>query len=345
MHNSYCRTLFVFGYTFLSIFFARGQEEDNANKLKLGLTIAQGSENTYTQSLPAKFVATFPDNPEVDDTFTINGSVSLDVFKGYKENSPFKASLVFEKHKNTLIEKEQDVTQIGARIEFLLRQGGELYPTWYHIPSFSIKQSNDRINDKRGLQYLAYYSIGKPTKFKKFKLLNTLRPNVIYPSDKRNNLSLDIDDKDTITVKEYEQKKKEGLKINWSKLDFADFLQFRHNHAIGVEHLEYENLTMMNFSFNVQLYPFSGLLYSAFKKYGVLELKYAVTHREELSSSDTSLFVGTYLNRGAAINIKFDDEGKKIITIGYDHFQGGNPLKGLADNDYGQFTIGTILKL
>lgn len=306
--------------------------DDTENSLHVGFSAGQASDNAYTKSLPASFIATFPENDTISNSYSINGFLGVDFKVGDKTSPKWKFSVNTELHRNTLISKEQNTVQFGFSIQHLVpffhRGGNKLYPTLLISPDVSFKYSNDKVKDKQGMQYLGYLSFSLPLSFENEKgeatVWNYFRPNIIYPGDERAN-----NNDTTSKFGEYP----------------SDWFQLKHFHSVGLENIANESLTLINTSLGIEIYPLSGLLYDIFKQYGILQFRYAITNREKLSSRNTELYVGALKTIGASLNYKFDKDGKTAISIGYEHSNGGNPLKGLDDNEFGQLKISAIVNL
>ncbi|TXD49615.1 hypothetical protein [Polaribacter sp. IC073] len=305
---------------------------------KKGVSIGQASDNSYTKSLPAQYIAIYPSDATSSNSQSINGFVGLDFYKTKNERQAIKLSISYELHKNNLIDKEQNVYQFGVSIGNIFSLSKSMTPS-YLLTDISIKKSEDKVEDKKGMQYLAYASFTWSKVYKKGSFLNYLQPNRIYPGNQRTNIP------PTDSKKEEAKKMKEYKKVDWSNLKTSDIIQIKHNHAIGLENIAYENLTMYSASFNIEVYPFSGLLYSALGKYQFLKFHYNISHRNTLGNYSGNLFIGNLIKKGISLNYKIDNKDKTVFSLGYEHAQGGNPLKGLKDNTFGQLTIGAKVNL
>jgi len=286
------------------------------------ISLAQSSDNAFTESEPGKFIATFNSSDATKDSYMINGYLGI----GFNLGRRWELALTAELQRNTLIKKEQNVQQYGLKLSRLAVFKGNV--TTEHangtastssVEKFMLKMglsgkySNDRIDDTEGAQMVWSNSLTVPVEFKGKKkyALNALRPNTYFPKDAQSGL--------------------------------ADYLQIRHNHNLGLEYISYEKLMMLNASFGIELYPFSGLLYDKFKKYSLLQLKYSIVDRTKLNGRATNLYIGSQQILGAALNFKFDDVN--AFTIGYEYVDGGNPMKGLVDQHYGQFAVGVKINI
>jgi hypothetical protein len=282
----------------------------------LNLSLGQSSDNSFTQSGPAKIVGTFPGNDTLKNSYLVNSYIAFT----YSLPLHLKISLIGELQKNTLAEKKQNVQQIGVQISKLIAilKHSDAFQSVQDIvvcTEISGRYSNDKINKKEGLQFVLSNSFHMPSVFKgNKKWLNAFVPYKIYPADDN------------------------------SSADKNKWIQYKHTHNIGIEDIRVEKLTMVNLTFGLELYPFSGLLYEHFKKYGLLQLKWSYVDRIDISNSKTLLYVGPMHTLGANINYKFDKDGDNAISFGYEYVDGGNPMKGLANQSYGQLTLNAKVK-
>lgn len=309
---------------------AQGVKPLNLKDLPVSISIGSASNNSYTKSLPASLIYTYPDSDTIKNSYAGNAYISIgkSIF-----NENIHLSFIAEMHRNTLIAKEQNTKQFGlsAKCGFLL---GSAETPWL-IPQLdvSVVHSEDKVKDKKGMQFLGYtyleYAFNCKSKF-----ITMLEPGGIYPVDKRgNNATADTPEN---------LKKQKAQPLGYF---LSDWIQIRHTNSFGIEHIKYESLTMFNASFGVEVYPFSGLLYQQLGQYNLLQLRYGFAHRSNLNDAETDLFVGFSQKYSANINLKLDPKGKSAITLGYEYSEGGNPLKGLADTSFGQLKLSLIANI
>ena len=278
-----------------------------AKAQEISVSAGQSSDNKFTQSEPAKFVATFPADKTAKDSYAANGYLGLNFDI---TSSATTLSLTGELQKNTLLAKQQDVQQYGIKVAQIVPFTGTLAnPGLAMYVDASAKYSRDRVKDKKGAQLILAFYFDNSNAAEGFK--NYLRPNTIHPGAD-----------------------------SWVK----DILQYRWTHSLGIEHIGYESLTMGNATLGVEVFPFSGLLHKAFNKYDLIQLKWSIVDRFKIGSSTSALYTGTLKTYGAGLNIMFDEDGTNALTIGYEHVDGGNPMKGLDDQKYGQLAIGAKVK-
>ena len=282
------------------------------------VSIGQASDNKLTRSEPARLVATYPGEDTVKNNFLINTFVSVNIH--WLEST---ISLIGEIQQNTLINKEQNVLQLGGKIEKSFALIQELNVRRNHsiqklllYSEMSVKYSSDRIKDEKSLQMIFSNSFSIPTPFDN-EWLNLTRPFVIWPPDENNkHLS-----------------------------ETSKWIQYKHMHNIGLEYIGNDDLVMINGSFSIELYPLSGLLYTFVQKYGILQLRWIYINHFDISDADTRLYIGPQNTYGAALNYKFDPKGESAISIGYEYIKGGNPLKGLDKVEYGTVTFNAKVNL
>ena len=279
---------------------------------RISISLGQASDNTFTQSEPAKIMGTYPSDDTTGNSYLINSYLSI----GYNFTEHFKVSIVGELQRNTLIDKKQHVEQIGVQLSkfFILISDKNATQKLTLYSNLSYKYSNDKVKKKEGAQLVFSNSMSFPAPIgsKNYEWLNLLRPNVFWPSDQ-------ISD---------------GKSVGATR-----FIQIRHKHSFGIDNIRYESLTMGNLTFGIELYPFNGLLYNLTQRYNLLQLYWNYVYRFDISNSKSDLYVGPLSTRGISLAYNFDKENKNSISFGYEYINGGNPLKGLEDQKYGQLTI------
>lgn len=288
-------------------------KKPGAFSIKMG----QSADNDVTRSQPAKAIATFP-RDTTNSSYSINGFFEFG-FNSPDNNEPKRSfSLILEQHKNTLIAKEQDVFQYGAQFKniFFFEKDMRYKPKML----LSIKHSQDRVNDTRGLQLLGYISM--------------------YPADITNASLFDAFLHNDFTYPANERELDNDVGFLWS-----DLIQIASSHSLGYEHLNYEKLSLFHFAYNLELYPLSGLLYQLIDQYQFLKLDLGVDLRTKVSSQDTELFTGNSIKAALGLNVFLDEERKQSIGISYSYQEGGDPLKGLADQAFSQLSISAIFSL
>ncbi|MGJ8665684.1 MAG: hypothetical protein ACSHW7_04910 [Patiriisocius sp.] len=296
---------------------------------QISINIGSSSDNKVTRINPASFVATYPQSNTISTSYAVKGFLEA-LYKIEALNLDISA--IGELHRNTLISSKQNVRQIGMRVAYGMSVRKN-YPKLYLQPEFSLKYTEDRINDKKGMQHLFYTSVEYD--FAKGECFaSILEPGGFYPSNERESYSKKSD-----SLKNQNPNEKKSGEL------LSDWVQVQHFNSIGLEHINYEEVLLFNASFAIEVYPFSGFLYSAFKQYNIIQLRYNVIFRKQLDSTQTSLFIGTTHNYAANLNIKLKKNGKTAITFGYEYFDGGDPLKGLAETKFGQLKVSLLSNL
>ena len=240
MHsNKLLRNFIALSFAVCTIAIARGQEDDKKEK-HFSLKIGQSTDNDATKSLPAKFTGTYPRGSQ-EASFNTQGFIELGWAEPNKSNKKWEFSTVLELHRNTLIDKEQDVFQFG--FQHFRKFGYEQGESGYRPKlTTNVRYSRDRVNDKRGLQYLGHFSL-------------YMRKNSVT-----NFWDVFLQNERTWPVNERESDEINGFQL-------SDLFQAKSSHSAGFEHIAYENLTLLHFAYNLEVYPLSGLLYQLFGQY------------------------------------------------------------------------------
>ncbi|MEM6380084.1 MAG: hypothetical protein AAF705_17960, partial [Bacteroidota bacterium] len=126
-----------------------------------------------------------------------------------------------------------------------------------------------------------------------------------------------------------------------SKPFTSDYIQFSSSHTAGIEYLTNEDvdLFMGNLGYTLNIFPFSGFIYRVFKQYRMLQFSFGIDHRFQINSEDTDLFVGNLLTGSVGLNFLINEEKGYQLGFKYAYQEGGNPLKGLADQTFSQLTL------
>jgi len=278
----------------------QAQESKKEKKgLPFNIVIANAPDNAYTRSLPATFISTFPENDTIANSFAINGYIGLS-----REFNDFELMATAELHRNTLISSRQFTEQYGIVGKYYTNFNLFSIP-WIVIPEISVKYSEDKINNNKGMQLLGYvpleFDLARDNKF-----LNLFEPGGIFPG--------------------------ESSKV-------SKWIQIRHTNSFGLEFINYEDILLFNASFSLELYPFSGLLKKQFGQFNILQLRYGIVERTKVNDQETDVFIGTFRSFAANLQYKIDPKGNTALSIGYEYNSGGNPLKGLADTTFGQLNL------
>ena len=246
-------------------------------QLKPQIQLAQASDNSFTKSKPAQLVATYPQNDTIENHFLVNAYLGVD----FKLGSTFNLTLTGEQQRNTLVEKEQHVEQLGLTLgkTFVFKHEGKPVNGLSHEEHFlywqfdlSGKYSNDKISKKEGSQWIWANAIHFPKAFKtdqnEASWSNYLRPFIFWPADEK--------------VKRVRTDKSGKQDTVFRSSGPAKYLQIKHTHNLGLEFISTESLLMTNASFGLELYPLSGLLFDWLQQYGIWQISGSIAHRSNI---------------------------------------------------------------
>ena len=289
----------------------------------LKIQIGQSIDNETTKNKEATITATFP-RDETPSSESIQGFIELGLNFPSNDVKSFSISAFIERHSNNLIDKEQDVTQGGGQFMFHLWEHSEFFLLKkYKIKALATaKYSNDRINKTNGGQYLLHFNLAPKSGGGNFgdALLNNEN---FYPRDEYKNYEDDPNVKTPDVSKRYT----------------SDYIQFSSSHTLGVEYMSNEDLVFGNLVYSINIFPFSGLIYRTFKQYRMVQFSFGIDHRFQINSQNTDLFIGNLLTASAGFNFLINEDKGYQIGIKYAYQEGGNPLKGLADQTFSQLTL------
>jgi hypothetical protein len=266
------------------------------DSIRFSLNIGKSSDNTFTKGEGAEISGIFPKSDTVKNSWLTNSFIEIGIVT---DNSRWGFGLVGEIHKNTLIEKEQNVRQYGLSIIKILSIVDETTKaSIYEIPiSLSMKNSDDLIKEKRTFQI-----IGGLT-FNRFTGPPILRTQTQFP------------------------KLSSG---------FGKIIGFSHNHNIGFAYLGAdENVLLGQFDFEFNTYILPWLSDKWIDKTDLFKLQFTYKGRVPILG-ETDLDLNNYLGIQAGINLAFDK--KNSIELAYAWVQGADPLKGLDNQNYKTIT-------
>ncbi|WP_025663941.1 hypothetical protein [Aquimarina megaterium] len=289
----------------------------------LKIQVGQSVDNSTTKTKAGSITATFP-RDTIPNSESIQGFIEVGL--NFPDNTikSYSVSVFAEKHRNNLINKEQDVTQFGGQIMFHLWENSEFFLLKNYKVKFlgTAKYSNDRIAKTDGGQYLLHFNLASKGVGGNFgdALLNIEN---FYPRDEYKNYenNPDIENPDS------------------SKRFTSDYIQFSSSHTFGVEYMSNEDLVLGNMVYSLNIYPLSGLIYRVFKQYRMLQFSFGIDHRFQINSKNTELFVGNLLTASAGVNFLINEKKGYQLGLKYAYQEGGNPLKGLADQTFSQLTL------
>jgi len=289
------------------------------------LNIGQSIENSLTRSRPATLSAIFR-RDTVPNSQSIQGFVELAIIsspKAENEREP-RYSIFAELHQNSLISMPQNVIQFGF-------QHGRYFFTkgkYALNSSFTGRYSNNRISDVETGQVLTNFNLTH----------NDLSPKW-YDAVFSEGNTWPLQDR-----KNFDNNKSKG-KGSYT-LCPSDFIQFDGSHSIGFQYVSNpEDLLMVQLSYELSLYPFSGLLYSVFGNYEFLSITGGIDYWERLAESDSNLFQGSLLNLTLGLNYVINEKKNQSIGLRYRYNEGGNPLRGLQDQIFSEISLSLLIGL
>ncbi len=267
------------------------------DSVRLSLNIGKSSDNSYTKGKGAEISGTFPKNDTIDNSWLTNSFIEIGLVS---DSSQWSFGFVGEIHKNTLIEKEQDVRQYGISLNKVIvaKRDQKTQVADFEIPvSLSLKNSENFIKETKTFQV-----IGSVT-FNHYTAPSILRTQAQFP------------------------KISSGL---------GRIIGFSHNHNIGFAYLASdENVFLGQFDFELNTYIFPALSDKWIDKTDLFKLQFSYTGRTPLLG-ETELDLNSYISLQAGINLAFDK--KNSIELAYNWIQGADPLKGLENQNYETIT-------
>lgn len=302
-------------FTIFCCFKLLAQQNNFPTSNYVEVALGQSSDNSYTKGEGAQFLATFPSNDTISKSIQANLYLGL----GYVwERQDFigKFEGNYEIQKNTLVENEQDVQQLGftysAQIISLIpikspagvpANPSNMQGRINYSLSASIKYSYDNIKNDGGIQSIIGFTFNrlrhKNGNMDKLYFLNTLEK---FP--------------------------KNGL--------LSKIIQFSHNHNFGLGYIDIERITLVNFDFQVTAYPLSQILKSTFLQDKLVFASYDYNSRG-LLRGDTSDDIRSL--RTLTFGSEYEISEKSSIQLSYNIIKGANPYKGLAYQDYSTLLI------
>jgi hypothetical protein len=288
--------LLLSSFWFTPVFSQKWTLSHKRDTIRMSLNIGKSSDNTFTKGEGAEISGIFPKSDTVKKSWFTNSFTEIGLVS---DSSRWGFGLVAEIHKNTLIEKEQDLRQYGFSIsKILAKQDLITHASVYEIPiSLSLKRSDDLIKEKRTFQI-----IGGVT-FNRFTGPPILRTQTQFP------------------------KLSSG---------FGKIIGFSHNHNIGFAYLGAdENVLLGQFDFEFNTYLFPWLSDKWINKTDLFKLQFIYKGRTPIFG-ETELDLNNYMSFQAGLNLAFDK--KNSIELAYAWIQGADPLKGLDNQNYKTIT-------
>ncbi|GAA3623031.1 hypothetical protein [Flavivirga jejuensis] len=284
----------VISLLFIPSVFSQVTLRHSNDTIRLKLNIGKASDNTFTKSEGAEIIGTFPKNDTIKKSWQTNAYLELGIVS---ESSKWSIGLVGEIHRNTLIEKEQNVKQFGVNLgKIIMFRDKVTNVSNMEIPlTLSLKKSKDEIKDTNTFQGIFGLSINK---FKGSSSL--LKTQTQFPR-----ISSFV----------------------------GQLIGFSHNHNIGLAYLGGdEDLLLGQFDFEFNTFILPSLSDKWTDRTDFFKIQYLFKGRTRFSSGETSLDLNNYRSFQTGINLSFNK--KNSIELAYAWIKGAAPLKGLANQNY-----------
>lgn len=268
----------------------------------ISVNIGESTTNKLTKAKPAQILATFPDNDSIDDSWLVNGYLEIKLDSIGEGN--YSIGILSELHKNNLISKEQDVRQFGISFEkdFLFQTTVKNYEGKLEKVNFArlisnatFKRSNNLIDDEKSLMA----NLGFSFSLERSKNFRFLQPNTRL------------------------------ININ-SRL--GKLLTIKHNHNFGISYIGGDDDVLLgDLSFDLNLYPLSGVMYSLIKQPDFFQLQYNINWRDEIIG-ETNRDLNTLHTFSTGVNYQINE--KSSLGISYSFQDGANPYTELENQSF-----------
>lgn len=262
--------------------------------------LGESSTNKFTKSEPFKFLATFPNGENAENSWLINAYSEL---AWNKESIGLTIGVVGEIQKNTLIEKEQDVRQLGITFTkdipffFNYTVDNEKFRavSGALVASGSLKHSYDNIKNESAFQ--AHLGLAYSSYRNKNALISS---DVTYPS--------------------------------FDEGKFGRYLMFNHKYNLGLGYLGGDEKVLFGKAdFQFTSYLLGGLMCKTFQQYDFLQVKYNISARAPFIG-DPTVNQNPLRVLSAGVNYKINETN--VIELSYNWNKGADPFAGLANQDY-----------
>lgn len=149
--------LFIF---LMSYFYVSAQSTLFSPKdtIRIHLTIGKSSDNTFTKEKEAEVVGTFPDSDTLKSSWLSNAYLEFGLTS---DSSGWSFGFIGELHKNTLVEKEQDVRQYGLSFGKIFTTSKQNLITSEIPTSLTIKYSENKIKETNIFQIIGGLSYNR----------------------------------------------------------------------------------------------------------------------------------------------------------------------------------------
>lgn len=296
----------IFIVALINISICSAQDATNTSiQNSIAINLGQSSQNKFTKSKPAQIVATFPGNDTISDSYLINGYLEIEYLKERQNAFTYALGIAYEVQKNTLIDKEQDVKQIGITATQILANNYSDTKGQF-ILSENIKYSQNFIKKTDAFQaHLGF-------KYEDF------RPKNIFFVD------------GAIPLIGYNQKP-DGL------------LSFRWDYNLGVGYIGGdEEVLMCKANFSISLFPLYGLLNEWIEQPEMIFASYVLDMRTPFVG-DTDLDINP--KRVVTFGIAYNINDKSKLALGYAFNKGADPFSGLDNQDFNTLSLQLNLAL
>ncbi|GCC53504.1 hypothetical protein SanaruYs_37490 [Chryseotalea sanaruensis] len=277
---------------------AQSQQSQPRDSVVFKLTIAKASDNDFTKGKPAEFIGTFPSSDTVSNSWLTNALIETSLGTAI---SRWSFGLTAELHRNTLIEKKQDVRQLGISMgKVIVLQRQSIGSSSFEMPlTLNFKNSEDKIKDKEELQAILGLS------FDRLVGVQILRTKSLFPAY--------------------------GKRL-------AQVLMFSHDHNFGLAYLGDGKAVLGQFDFEFNLFFLPILSDLLVDRYDLFKAQFTYNGRSEfINEVDRDL--DTQFNFQVGINLPFGSDNQNSLGIAHDWIKGADPLKGLDDQQYRTLTV------
>ncbi|MDG5493178.1 hypothetical protein [Psychroserpens sp. SPM9] len=282
----------------VSVCYAQDNTEQKAPQ-SISINLGQSSQNKFTKSNPAQVIATFPNNDTIADSYLINGFLEIEYLRQRTNTFSYTLGIAYEVQKNTLINKKQDVQQIGITASQIIANNYDDTQGQY-IVSENVKYSQDFVNKTKAFQ--AHLGL----KYEDF------RPTHIFFVD------------GAIPLLGFNGEK-DGL------------LSFRWDYNLGLGYIGGdEDVLMAKANFSISAFPFYGILNNWLDQPEIIYTTYVMDLRTPLiGNTDLRLNPKRTFSFGLAYVIN----KKNKIALGYNINKGADPFAGLDNQDFDTLTF------
>ena len=279
-------------------FFAMSQQTNDKDSLVFKISIAKASDNDFTKGKPAEFIGTFPSSSTVENNWLANAFLETSFSTAY---SRWSFGLIAELHRNTLIEKEQNVRQFGLSVGKIFRlKSTSIGASAFDMPlTLNIKKSEDLIKDVNELQAILGLS------FDKFIGPQILKTKSLFPS--------------------YEK----GM---------AKAIMFSHDHNLGLAYLGEDNVLLGQFDFELNLFFLPILSEIWVDRPDFFKAQFTYNSRTSLVG-DSQRDLNSQYNFQLGINLPFGSDSQNSLGVAHDWLNGADPLKGLENQHFRTITV------